>query len=407
MMMSQQLPKDQQEMELNGNGRRTQSPAPDHAPSPAKRPRLDSAASAPQAVNLGGNQSGVPGTNGSAIPPGMNQRSVSQSQFPTFISSRLPGKPGSMPMPNTRIGSMPPDGVPEDGQSQWPSGMPNQMVTEYQKELKLLEEQNQRRLILGYGMQENNANINGPPPTPGASPRYVPPHLAGRAMDPSANGDALKRGTPKMPPNALPGSPSITAEPSAHTRASPAAMNYGRPLPPEMANPAFLHMRNQMMNQGGARMAHPGMMMNGQQSQMAAAAMNRMPGAPGPWQQPGPLGQHMMLPPHMQGQSTLQPPPVPQQHGQPGTPGAVPHPRTSMPPPQIPPSAGNRAPSPSSGNPTTLQPAPRAAPKGKKGREPSKVSYMTILSTNTLLIVAINFTDAHLTAWWEERWCCR
>ena len=394
MQMMQQMQRDQSDMELAGH--RPQSPASaDNAPSPSKRPRLEGAVNGQQlAPNGRGQGQGIPGQpnpQAMMMQNGM-QRGLTPAQFQQYqqqgqaaqqknmqvyaqnlafhhfrsasnsqgISNGGMMNPGVMPNQTDMVGM--PDGQAlyqmngdyYGATGQLPQVRPgmqtpgpqhgNHALQDYQMQLMLLEQQNKRRLMMARQEQDSMAaRADGQPPMPGQGglpPGTSPGSRAGASPNPS---DQMKRGTPKMPQNGLPGSPSAA---DMSQRGSPGSMNLnGGQMPPEMAAQFFPgpNMRPPSSNPAfsGAQMGQP-----------IPANAQRMPS--GQW----PQGQQ----------------PMPMQHSPAGQPQAgTPQERSAMPPPSAPPVTGPNAgrgqpasPQTAGNAPPTPQQSNKPAPKGKK-----------------------------------------
>ncbi|KAJ5528606.1 hypothetical protein N7527_001999 [Penicillium freii] len=376
LQMMQQMQRDP-DMEMGGH--RPQSPASaDNAPSPSKRPRLEGAVNGQQlAPNGRGQVQGMPGQpnpQAMMMQNGM-QRGMTPAQFQQFQGQATQQKsmqgipnggmmnPGVManqadlvPMPdgqgmypmaagpeyygaNGQLAQVRPGGLQTPG-----SQHGNHALQDYQMQLMLLEQQNKRRLMMARQEQDSMARADGQPPIPGQGglpPGTSPGSRAGASPNPS---DQMKRGTPKMPPTGLPGSPSAG---DMSQRGSPGSMNLnGGPIPPEMAAQFFPgpNMRPPSSNPAftGAQMGQP----------IPANAGQRMPS--GQWQP----GQPQMPPQHS-----------PANQPQAGTPQE----RSAMPPPSAPPVTGPNAgrgqpasPQTAGNAPPTPQQSTKAPPKGKK-----------------------------------------
>ncbi|KXG51891.1 LisH dimerization motif, subgroup [Penicillium griseofulvum] len=395
MQMVQQMQRDP-DMEMGGH--RPQSPASaDNAPSPSKRPRLEGAVNGQQLAPNGRVQGqGMPGQpNQAMMMQNGIQRGMTPAQFQQFQGQAAQQQQKSMQvyaqnlalhhsrsasnsqgipnggMMNPGVMTNQADLVPmPDGQGMYPmagggpeyysgnsqlaqvrpgslqapgSQQGNHALQDYQMQLMLLEQQNKRRLMMARQEQDSMARADGQPPMPGQGalpPGTSPGSRAGASPNPS---DQMKRGTPKMPPTGLPGSPSAG---DMSQRGSPGSMNLnGGAIPPEMAAQYFNgpNMRPPSSNPAftGAQMGQP----------IPANAGQRMPS--GQWQQ----GQPQMPPQHS-----------PANQPQAGTPQE----RSAMPPPSAPPvtgpaGRGQPASPQTAGNaPPTPQQATKAAPKGKK-----------------------------------------
>jgi hypothetical protein len=421
MHMIQQM-RDQSEMEMGGH--RPQSPASaDNAPSPSKRPRLEGAVNgqqlAPNGRGQGQGMPGQPNAQAMMMQNGM-QRGMNPAQFQHFQqgqaaqqksmqvyaqnlalhhdrtrsasnSQGIPNggmmNPGVMasqadlvPMPdgqgmypmaggpefyntNGQIGQVRPGGMPTTGNAQHG----NHALQDYQMQLMLLEQQNKRRLMMARQEQDSMARADGQPPMPGQGglpPGTSPGSRAGASPNPN---EQMKRGTPKMPPSGLPGSPNAG---DMSQRGSPGSMNLnGGQMPPEMAMGAQFfpgaHMRPPSSNPAftGAQMGQP----------IPANAGQRMPNAQ--W----PPGQPQMPPQHS-----------PANQPQAGTPQE----RSAMPPPSAPPPTGPNAGRPQPASPQTAANAPptpqqatKAAPKGKKDTKDTRkvCTHVTLICSLYLL----------------------
>lgn len=423
LQMMQQMQRDP-DMEMGGH--RPQSPASaDNAPSPSKRPRLEGAVSGQQlAPNGRGQVQGMPGQpNPQAImmQNGM-QRGMTPAQFQQFQGqaaqqksmqvyaqnlalhhSRSASNSQGIPnggMMNPGVMANQADLVPmPDGQGMYPmaagpeyygangqlaqvrpgglqtpgSQHGNHALQDYQMQLMLLEQQNKRRLMMARQEQDTMARADGQPPMPGQGglpPGTSPGSRAGASPNPS---DQMKRGTPKMPPTGLPGSPSAG---DMSQRGSPGSMNLnGGPIPPEMAAQFFPgpNMRPPSSNPAftGAQMGQP----------IPANAGQRMPS--GQWQP----GQPQMPPQHS-----------PANQPQAGTPQE----RSAMPPPSAPPVTGPNAgrgqpasPQTAGNAPPTPQQSTKAPPKGKK--EAKDTRKVCIPSNDAVIFVSANMNPSDPT----------
>jgi hypothetical protein len=207
------------------------------------------------------------------------------------------------------------------------------------------------------------ARADGQPPMPGQGglpPGTSPGSRAGASPNPS---DQMKRGTPKMPQNGLPGSPSAA---DMSQRGSPGSMNLnGGQMPPEMAAQFFPgpNMRPPSSNPAfsGAQMGQP-----------IPANAQRMPS--GQW----PQGQQ----------------PMPMQHSPAGQPQAgTPQERSAMPPPSAPPVTGPNAgrgqpasPQTAGNAPPTPQQSNKPAPKGKKDTKDTRKVCISLLFSCVYLL---------------------
>lgn len=454
----QQMQREQSDMEMNGH--RPQSPSSvENAPSPPKRPRLDGSQPNGQQMTPNGRGQGqpMPGqpnpqTSALLMQHGINPRNLTPQQFQalqaqnpaaqakavqvyneSFGPSHTRSTMNHQAMPNGMMnpGVMPnqdmmpmPDGQDmlqmqdcygANGQMRPSSqadgnGQGNHALHDYQMQLMILESQNKKRLLLAR--QEQPQGANGERGQPGMPPQAsLPPGTSpqdsrtGGSPNPS---DQMKRGTPKLPQNGIPGSPSVgDAAIAAQNRGSPASMNFAGQMPPEMGGAAFLNMKG--MPEGavapnGMRPPSSNPAFSGPQVPQPMEAMarpqqgqgqgpgpsNRMPSG-GNWQQQQPpQGQQQpMVPPQQQQQ---QPAGGPSQQ----QPGGTPQERNAMPPPQAPPvssAAGNNAagrtqtssPQPGAAAPPTPQQPSKPAPKSKKegtekSRKVSQIHFVVVRS---------------------------
>ncbi|ODH41769.1 hypothetical protein ACO22_01347 [Paracoccidioides brasiliensis] len=421
-MLHHQMQRETSEMEMNGH--RPQSPSSaENAPSPSKRPRLDSSqVNGLQMAPNGRGQGQMPGrpnhqTNAMLIQHGINPNTLTPQQFTSFQAQNPSVQAKSLQVYNQNMGNMSihnnraamnnpgmPNGLMNPGvmpnqgdmmpmhdgqllpmqeyysangqmtqvprpQMQTP-GSGNHALQDYQMQLMLLEQQNKRRLLLarqeqdGINRGDGQAGMPGQPNLPpGTSPQGS---RAGASPNPN---DQMKRGTPKMPQTGLPGSPSVN-DAMAHGRSSPASMNFGGQMPQEMGGGAFFINKSLQdgVVQNGMRPPSSNPAFSGPQMTQPMDAMSRPQGPGGPggnrmpggnWQGQGPPGQPMVPQQQQVGQQQPQPAGTPQE-------------RNAMPPPQAPPAgvAGTGRTQPSSPQagaaPPTPQQSNKPAPKGKK-----------------------------------------
>ena len=390
--MMQNMQREQQEMEMNGN--RPQSPASaENAGSPNKRPRLEGGQFAGQQMAPNGRGQAMPNqaANNSIqmmMKNGINPQGMTPAQFQQFQNqnpavqqksiqvyaqnlaqhhNRSAMNQGAMPNGMMNPGGMPNQGSPMmqpmnenfmmdpnynpavNGQMR--PGMPqgangqggNHALQDYQMQLMLLEQQNKKRLMMARQEQDSMTRADGQPGIP-AQQGMQPPGMSpsGSRNGPSPNpSDQMKR-TPQLGQTGLPGSPT-----PGGPGGSPAPMNFGGQMPQDFNSQMFAmgKMGEGMMPGQGIR--PPGMNPNMQAGRMAS----------GNWQG-GPQGQPgMQQPPQGQPQNV-------------GTPQ-----RNEMPPPQAPAggAAAGRGTQPSSPSttaqaPPTPQQSNKANPKGKKGK---------------------------------------
>ncbi|KAF2735719.1 hypothetical protein EJ04DRAFT_183548 [Polyplosphaeria fusca] len=321
-LMSAQMQRDGSQMDMNGQ--RPQSPgSAENAPSPNKRARVEGM----NPANMAGNQFGEFAQPGPAMQQkaleGMN--TVQGSPLNQQLEGHTDVFAGNQPRPG-----MPPAPGPPQG---------NHALQDYQMQLMLLEQQNKKRLLMARQEQDN---MSGGPPhgqaavgAPGFPPAMSP---QGSRAGPSPNPtEQMKRGTPKIPQQGLPGSPMPDGT-MPQQRNSPAPMAFEQ-MPPGMP-PQFPY--PQMPQNGMMRppSSHP--VFNGQQmnpQQMEAMRQGGMQNGV-PWRGPG--GQPMMGAPGQPMQNPMQnpqqrqmpPPPAPageqprQQEPSPSQPAAPPTPQS-------------------------------------------------------------------------------
>jgi len=412
-MMQTQMQRDGSGMDMGGQ--RPQSPGSvDNAPSPNKRPRLEGAAFNGQPIGGARSQGMVPqqmgATSASAAQAGTmliangmgpgdlpgNQFNAFSSQTPkevytqslaqqqrtalnnhTMAKGMNPGVPQGSPMGQPSLegssdlftgnaGRMSGGGAPGPAQGQ---AQGNHALQDYQMQLMLLEQQNKKRLLMARQEQDMAGPTHGQAPlgAPGFAPTMSP---QGSRAGPSPNpNDQMKRGTPKLNQQGLPGSP----VPDGHmqqNRASPVPNGFDPTQMPPGVPPQYY---GQMPNNHAMRApsSHPGYNTQYTPQQMEQIARNggRMPNGatwPGPpqmmpnqGQQQGPMGTS-------QQRNAMPPPPAPPAGGEPG--------RTN-------PSSPQPAP------PTPSQ-APKANPRKKDNKETKKVSLVLHIY---LVIVDIHY----------------
>ncbi|KAF1985689.1 hypothetical protein K402DRAFT_413217 [Aulographum hederae CBS 113979] len=239
----------------------------------------------------------------------------------------------------------------------------NHALQDYQMQLMLLEQQNKKRLLMARQEQDNlSHNPAGTQPgmvQPGFAPNMSP---SGSRSGPSPNpNEQMKRGTPKMGPGGLPGSPMPDM---SQNRGSPAPFDPSQgSIPPGMPQAYYQQQMQQNRMMQPPPSSHPPnfgtQQMNPQiMEQMRQQNGNRMPqngqqmwqgGAPGQNMQPGQGGP---------------------QAGQMGNPQAR---QNNMPPPPAPPTEQNRtqpsSPAPSTNAPPTPSQTNKAAPKKPSKKE--------------------------------------
>ncbi|KAL4930546.1 putative cAMP-dependent protein kinase pathway protein (Som1) [Aspergillus undulatus] len=379
-MQMMQMQREHSDIDMNGH--RPQSPSSaENAPSPSKRPRIESGPMNGQqlAPNGRGQGQAMPGQpnpamlmqNGLGGPRQMNPNQFGafqqpgQATQPKSIQGMPNGlmNPGVMPNQADLVGMPDSQGMYQmggdfynaNGQMAHANG---QMAQDYQMQLMLLEQQNKRRLMMARQEQDSMRPDGQPMPgqqgqqQPGQMPPGTSPQGSRTGASPIPT-DQMKRNTPKIAQTGLPGSPNAP-DAMMPGRGSPASMNFNQPqVPPEMAPQFFMkNMQDGMQGPNGMRppSSNPSFSGAPMGQPIPAGGANRMPN--GAWQ-PQQGGQPMVP----QQSPIIQPPTT-------GTPQSV----NSMPPPQAPPAANTGRqppPSPQTGAaaPPTPQPGTKAAPK--------------------------------------------
>ncbi|KAF2273395.1 uncharacterized protein EI97DRAFT_444924 [Westerdykella ornata] len=391
MLQSAQMSRDGSGMDMNGQ--RPQSPnSTDNAPSPNKRPRIEgepfvSAAARPlnmhvhprtlseaddilfaggmNAAGMAGNQFNDFGPQGQNMQPkaievysqNLAQRTRSALNNHVHAQAMNAGVQGS-PMNQQGLEGHDPmfagnpsrPGMPaQPGQS---GG--NHALQDYQMQLMLLEQQNKKRLLLAR--QEHDGigpHAQNPVAAQGFNNAMSP---QGNRPGPSPNPNDMKRGTPKLNQQGLPGSPMPDAAMQPQ-RNSPGPMNFDASQMPPGMPPQFAPGYNQMQMRPPS--SHPGGFVNGQPQLTPQQQMDMMRNGAmqqnGAWRAPGPQG---MMP--------GQPQPM-------GGPMNNPQQRGNMPPPPAP-QAGEqpRAQEPSPQQPAQAPPTPSQSTKANPKKKPTK-----------------------------------
>lgn len=313
---------------------------------------------------------------------------MSNTSSPQGMNSGVQGSPMAQPgldgqdltfaANGPRPGNMPnnPPGAPQQG---------NHALQDYQMQLMLLEQQNKKRLLMARQEQDNQSGHpqQGVIGAQGFGAAMSP--QGSRAGGPSPNpADQMKRGTPKLGQQNLPGSP-MPEGMMGQQRASPAPnMNFDPSLAPPGMPPQFYPQNmsgpngNPMMRPPSSHPQPPNF--NGQQltpAQMEAMRNGQMqqngwrgpqPGmmGPGGQQMGGPMGQNP------QQRQQMPPPPAP----------------TNEPPrPEPSPSVSNQAPpTPNQGN--------KANPKKKVTKDNKVTSRASPIPSS---IVDIDFRSPQTT----------
>lgn len=245
-------------------------------------------------------------------------------------------------------------GMPaQPGQSQG-----NHALQDYQMQLMLLEQQNKKRLLMARQEQDNmGPHAQNPVGGQGFTNAMSP---QGNRPGPSPNPTDMKRGTPKLNQQGLPGSPMPDAAMQPQ-RNSPVPMNFDvNQMPPGMP-PQFAPGYNQMQMRPPS--SHPGGF-NGQ-PQITPQQMEMMRNGAmqpnGAWRGPAPQG---MMP--------GQPQPM-------GGPMGNPQQRGNMPPPPAPQTGEQpRAQEPSPQQPAQAPPTPSQSTKANPKKKPTKDNKVTL-----------------------------
>lgn len=349
-MMPTQMQRDGSQMEMNGQ--RSQSPGSNDngAQSPNKRPRVEGAM----------NPGNMPAAQFSEF--NTNAPNVQHKQIEGMNS----GIQGS-PMPQQGLdgqGDVFAANPQQRGMAPGPPGQPqgNHALQDYQMQLMLLEQQNKKRLLMARQEQD----MSGPHPQ-GGSGFATSMSPQGSRAGPSPNpADQMKKGTPRMNQQGLPGSPMPEGALQQQQRNSPAPAMPGAGFDPNGANiPPNMHQYGfpGQMPQGPMMArppsSHPNNFAGQQLTPQQVEQMQRNGAMPnGVWR--GPQGQPgMMANPQQMGPMGGNP----QQRGQMGPPAppAGEQPRTQEPSPSQPAQA---PPTPSTAN--------KAAPKKKATKDAKK-----------------------------------
>lgn len=392
MQMAAQMQRDGSQIDINGQ--RPQSPGSnDNAPSPNKRPRVDGASSANTHAILeangerrtgGMNAGNMPGNQfGEFAQQGQNPQqknievyaqslaqqhrvALSNTSSPQGMNSAVQGSPMAHPgldgQGDVFTGNGPRPGMVPSAPGQPQQG--NHALQDYQMQLMLLEQQNKKRLLMARQEQDNlsGPHQQGAVGAPGFATAMSP---QGSRPGPSPNpADQMKRGTPKLGQQGLPGSP--MPEGAMQQRNSPAPMNFDPNLAPPGMPPQFYQQmpQNPMMQPPSS---HPRPNFGNQQltqEQMQAMQRNGVQQMPnGAWRgppQPGMMpGQQPMGPMGVQNPQQRQQMPPP------------PAPTNEQPRPEASPAQSNQAP------PTPSQ-SNKAGPK-KKATKDNKVKFCALI----------------------------
>ncbi|KAH9863771.1 hypothetical protein J1614_009703 [Plenodomus biglobosus] len=365
-MMAAQMQRDGSAMEMNGQ--RPQSPGSnENAPSPNKRPRVDGGMNG---GNMPGNQFGEFAQQGQNSQQKIevyaqslaNQHRVAlnNTSSPQGMNAGVQGSPMAHPgldgQENMFAGNGPRSGMPPNGAPGAPQ-QGNHALQDYQMQLMLLEQQNKKRLLMARQEQDNmsgphqQGGVGGPGFATAMSPQ-------GSRAGPSPNPTDMKRGTPKLGQQGLPGSPMPDGVMQPQ-RGSPAPnMNFDpNQVPPGMPPQYYSQMPQNPMRPPPPS-SHPGANFNPQQ--MTAQHMEAM--RAGQMQNTAWRG-----PP--------QPGMMPAQQQMPGQMGQNPQQRQQMPPPPAPTNEPPRPePSPSQSNqaPPTPNQTNKANPKKKVTKDNKK-----------------------------------
>ncbi|KAI8933705.1 hypothetical protein NX059_009422 [Plenodomus lindquistii] len=383
-MMAVQMQRDGSGMEMSGQ--RPQSPGSnENAPSPNKRPRVDGGMNG---GNMPGNQFGEFAQQGQNSQQKIevyaqslaNQHRVAlnNTSSPQGMNSGVQGSPMAHPgldgQETMFAGNVPRSGMPPNGAPGAPQ-QGNHALQDYQMQLMLLEQQNKKRLLMARQEQDNMSGPHQQGGAPGFATAMSP---QGSRAGPSPNPTDMKRGTPKLGQQVLPGSPMPDGVMQPQ-RGSPAPnMNFDpNQVPPGM--PPQYYPQQQMAQNPMMRpppSSHPGANFNNQQltaqqvEAMRAGQMQNTAWRGGP-PQPG-----MM--------------PAQQQMG--GPMGQNPQQRQQMPPPPAPTNEQPRPePSPSVSNQAPPTPNQTNKANPKKGKVTKENKVYPRYNLTPLSIVDIDF----------------
>jgi len=311
---------------IDMNGQRPQSPGSnENASSPNKRPRVDG----------GMNGGTMPGNQfGEFAPQSQNPQqkmevysqslanqhrvALNNTSSPQGMSSGTQGSPMAHPGLDGQemmyAGNGPRTGMPPHGAPGAPQ-QGNHALQDYQMQLMLLEQQNKKRLLMARQEQDPPAtHQQGGVGAPGFATAMSP---QGSRAGPSPNPTDMKRGTPKLGQQDLPGSPMPNGVMQPQ-RGSPAPnMNFDpNQVPPGMPPQFFAQPQ---MTQGPMMRpppsSHPGANFNNQQltpQQIEAMRASQMQN--GAWR--GPPQPGMMPPPPAPTNEQPRPEPSPSQPNQ-------------------------------------------------------------------------------------------
>lgn len=275
---------------------------------------------------------------------------------------------------------------PQRAMAAGPAGQPpgNHALQDYQMQLMLLEQQNKKRLLMARQEQDNMSaphaqGVGGPA---GFSAAMSP--QGSRAGGPSPNpADQIKKNTPRMGAQGLPGSPMPEGMMQPQRNSPAPNMPYDPNAPPQGFQQQYPGLPGQMPTMMRPNpSSHPGQQFNGQQmtpqQQMEMMQRNGAMQNGGGWR--GPPGQPGMMP----NQQQMGPMGQPQQRGQ-------------MPPPPAPANEQPRPQVPSPSQPTQAPPTPsqsnKANPK-KKNTKDNKVTWRAFYTH--LSIVDIDFRSPQI-----------
>ncbi|KAF2006603.1 hypothetical protein P154DRAFT_220332 [Amniculicola lignicola CBS 123094] len=328
-MIAAQMQRDGSQMDMNGQ--RPQSPGSiENAPSPNKRPRVEGGMNA---GNMPGNQFNDFAAQGGNL---QQQKSIevyaqslaqqqrlamSNQAMPQGMNSGVQGSPmnqqGLDGQHEVYTGNQPRPGMPAGGPGQQQG---NHALQDYQMQLMLLEQQNKKRLLMAR--QEQDSISTAPHGQPSVGPPGFAPAMSpqGSRSGPSPNpNDQMKRGTPKLNQQGLPGSPMPDA--AMQQRSSPAPGGF--PIDPSQMPPGMPPQFGYPQMTGQTPMmrppsSHPGGFNPQQMTAQQMEAFQRSGGMPngGGWRGPpqgmmqgqGQIGGPMGNP---QQQRPMAPPPAP------------------------------------------------------------------------------------------------
>ncbi|PVH97658.1 hypothetical protein DM02DRAFT_644063 [Periconia macrospinosa] len=361
-MMGTQMQRDGSQMDMNG---RPQSPGSnDNAASPNKRQRVEggmNAANGPNQFNdFAGQQNKIEVYAQSLAQQqrmALNNHAITQG-----MNAGVQGSPMTQPgvldgSGEIFAGNQPRTGMPAGQPGQQPG---NHALQDYQMQLMLLEQQNKKRLLMARQEQDNMSGSHQGVAGPAGFSAAMSPQ-GSRAGGPSPNPtDQMKKNTPRMGAQGLPGSPMPEGMMQPQRNSPAPNMPYDPNGPPQGFPQQYPGLPGQMPTTMRPNpSSHPGQF-NGQQlTPQQMEAMQRSGAMPnGAWR--GPQGQPGMMMPNQQPMGPM---------------GGQPQVRGQMPPPPAPANeqARPQVPSPSQPPaPPTPSQTNKANPKKKNTKDNKK-----------------------------------